>query len=201
MSSSTEAVGPPHALVVGGTGMLYDVSLNLAVRGYAVSVVARGRGALEELTNRAALLGGRVVPVAVDYDDPGAWTGALQEIEEERGLPELAVVWMHGGSSRASETLLAWLRRREGKCRLVWVLGSAEADPSHLAPPVEGLEARTSSLRRQDVVLGFVVEGAPKHPRSRWLTNEEISRGVLLALEEGRTRTIVGQVEPWSMRP
>jgi hypothetical protein len=47
------------------------------------------------------------------------------------------------------------------------------------------------------VVLGFRVEGA----RSRWLTDVEISGGVLAAVGADAALAIVGEVAPWSARP
>ena len=52
-------------------------------------------------------------------------------------------------------------------------------------------------LHYRRVILGFVVEGG----KSRWLTHEEISGGVIEAVQKDAERYIVGTVEPWSMRP
>jgi len=49
----------------------------------------------------------------------------------------------------------------------------------------------------RQVVLGFKLEAGG----SRWLTNAEISDGVLEAVRTDRAYTIVGQAEPWSARP
>lgn len=48
-----------------------------------------------------------------------------------------------------------------------------------------------------EVILGFVTEGED----SRWLTHDEISRGVLTAIDGQASRFIVGTVEPRSARP
>ena len=52
-------------------------------------------------------------------------------------------------------------------------------------------------LPETDLALGFQLEGE----RSRWLTHEEISSGIIEALERQASRSIVGVVEPWEMRP
>ena len=57
--------------------------------------------------------------------------------------------------------------------------------------------ASVAGVRYRRVVLGFVVEGT----RSRWLTDDEISAGVVRALESGEDRTLVGVLEPRAMRP
>ena len=45
-----------YALVIGGTGMLTDVSLWLVREGYHISIVARNRERMERLISRAAHL-------------------------------------------------------------------------------------------------------------------------------------------------
>ena len=61
-----------------------------------------------------------------------------------------------------------------------------------MAQAAEGLP-----IDYQAVVLGFVVEDG----KSRWLTNAEISDGILAAIASGAPFTIVGTVELWSAKP
>ncbi|MDE1820827.1 MAG: short-chain dehydrogenase [Euryarchaeota archaeon] len=190
-----------HALVVGGTGMLYDVSLNLAARGYATSVIARDPVRLEELRARAAAVGGRIEPMPVDYGETGSLEVALRERRDLLGPPGLVVAWVHGSAPTALPTLVRWLREEQTAVRLVHVVGSAVADPS--ADSADELTSKLSgsSIRLQTVILGFVLEGEAGTQRSRWLTDREISAGVLRAIDSGSPRSIVGQVEPWHLRP
>ncbi|WP_277674545.1 hypothetical protein [Piscibacillus halophilus] len=47
------------------------------------------------------------------------------------------------------------------------------------------------------VQLGFILETG----YSRWLTNQEISKGVIEAFKLKQPTYIVGQLEPWDQRP
>jgi hypothetical protein len=47
------------------------------------------------------------------------------------------------------------------------------------------------------VVLGFVVENG----KSRWLGGDEISSGVLAAIQSGEPLKVVGTLEPWGAKP
>lgn len=190
---------PPHALVVGGTGMLYDVSLNLAVRGYVTTVVARGRERLEELRTRAMNLGGRVEPLPLDYQDADGLLRSVEEAEQDRGPLSLAVLWIHASGGPARSRLLAELASPRRSCRVVEVKGSAEPPPGR-SPPASPPRA-DGAVRAQEVILGFVLEGPDRPRRSRWLTDEEISRGVLGAIDSGAPRSVVGTLEPWSAHP
>ncbi|MBT2690712.1 hypothetical protein J7I93_21465 [Bacillus sp. ISL-47] len=49
----------------------------------------------------------------------------------------------------------------------------------------------------ESVILGFREETG----RSRWLTNNEISDGVMNAVKKGKELYITGEVETWDQRP
>lgn len=83
-----------HALVVGGSGMLAGVSLELCRRGFVPSVVARRASRLAALARRVSGLG-RIHPLAVDYHSTDDLASALRSAELELGTFALAVVWIH----------------------------------------------------------------------------------------------------------
>lgn len=79
------------------------------------------------------------------------------------------------------------------------MLGSRVADPEHperlgvAASVTEGL----ADCELRQVVLGFKVETEG----ARWLTHEEISDGVLAAIRGDFVFSVIGQTEPWSLKP
>ncbi|MDO8802220.1 hypothetical protein [Phenylobacterium sp.] len=169
-----------HTLVVGGTGMLSGLCEALAGDG----------GRLSFLSRQACGPDG----FACDYYDPAAFTAALDAAVARAGPINLAVAWFHTLKIEAPRLLA---ERVEG--RLFQVLGSAAADPSHpwrletaqrVAEDLPGCDLR-------QVVLGFKAEPTG----SRWLTNNEISAGVLDAVRSDRPLTIIGQTKPWSAKP
>jgi glycine/D-amino acid oxidase-like deaminating enzyme len=178
-----------RALVVGGSGMLAGVSLALARRGHDVVVIARNRERLEQL---AAQTQGNLHPLALDYRDTVALQTALEAATKERGPFDLAVVWIH---STAPEAPFVVARFVHG--RYFHVLGSASADPSRPDTERRRRFARFARLDYREVVLGFVVERS----RSRWLSHEEISQGVLEAIDTDARHFVVGVLEPWEARP
>lgn len=169
-----------HTLVVGGTGMLSGLCEALAGDG----------GRLSFLSRRASGPDG----FACDYHDAAAFTAALQAAVARSGPIDLAVAWFHTLKIEAPRLLA---ERVQG--RLFQVLGSAAADPAHpwrleTARKVVG-DLPGCELRQ--VVLGFKVEP----DGSRWLTNDEISSGVLEAVRVDRVLTVIGQTQPWSAKP
>jgi NAD(P)-dependent dehydrogenase (short-subunit alcohol dehydrogenase family) len=175
----------PHILVVGGTGMLSGLCEALAGDGGRLSLLAR----------RATAWGGAAAgQFDCDYYDEAGFTAALDAAVAANGPVDLAVTWIHTLKIAASRRVA---ERTRG--RLFQVLGSAAADPAR--PEVLDL-GRTvvdglRDCRLRQVVLGFKVEAG----RSRWLIDEEISGGVLEAIRADRPVSVIGQTEPWSLRP
>ncbi|CAN7342572.1 hypothetical protein LJR164_001960 [Phenylobacterium sp. LjRoot164] len=172
---------PGHVLVVGGTGMLTGLVEALAGDGGRLSLLSR---------SASQHPGG----FDCDYHDEAAFGRALAAAIERSGPIDLAVAWFHTLKIAAPRLLAEQVRGR-----MFQVLGSATADPAHphrlatAAAVADGL----ATCRLRQVVLGFrVIDGC-----SRWLTNDEISDGVLDAVRSDRPMSVIGQVEPWSARP
>lgn len=186
-----------HALVVGGTGMLAGVSLGLAARGYAVAVIARNRARLAYLEERSAGMPGGIYPLPLDYRHSATLRAALDQHQRDRGPVELAICWIHSVAPEAAFIVADAVARNENQCRFFHVLGSAGADPLKLpADQPAGLASHPGLIYRQ-IILGFVREGSS----SRWLSDDEISAGVLDAIELDAKLQIVGTVMPWESRP
>jgi len=173
-----------RVLIVGGSGMLAGLARALCERAERVSILARNE-------KRIRAVADAVEPIVCDYNDGVALAEALSLIE----APDLVVAWIHG---RAPQSRRAFAECLSAEGRFVQVLGSALGDPAHperlaeMAKAADGLP-----IDYQAVVLGFVVENG----QSRWLSNDEISAGVLSAIDSEKAVSIVGTVEPWSAKP
>ena len=184
-----------HSLVVGGTGMLRDVSLHLAQHN-AVSVVARTERDLQQLKTDATRLPGDIHPLRLDYCDVSALEYGLHEAVRLHGPVYNAVCWIHSDATDATAVLAETLTESSPGCRLFHVCGYEAADPSLTADPYETLRNVPDLLYRR-VVLGFVVDGG----RSRWLKDIEIGAGVIRALEQDLDHSVVGTVTPFDAHP
>jgi NAD(P)-dependent dehydrogenase (short-subunit alcohol dehydrogenase family) len=154
-----------HALVVGGSGMLAGVCRGLAVRGYSVSVVARGSQRLEALRSE------QITPVQVDYTDLPAFEAALQAAIVEQGPIGLAVCWIRSWEPDSLRLVAGVL---PDQTPLYHVLGTSGTRSAELA----AVEYRVIRLGRKG---------------DRWLTNEEISAGVLEAIARESADFLVGE--------
>ncbi len=163
-------------LVVGGTGMLSGVVRALIAEGDEVYVLARHPQMPLE-----------VKPLAADYRSAAALATTLTTVEPF----ERAVVWIHSDAPEAPQTVARFVTGP-----YLHVLGSASANPSRPDQSRRaGFEALGCDYR--EVILGFVRESG----RSRWLTDTEISAGVLAALRSNERRSVIGTVTPWQDRP
>lgn len=155
-----------RALILGGTGMLAGVAAALLDDGWFVVMPSRRRPS-EPVTNGNGR--GDARWVKADWTVPAALADASREALGEPA--DLLVAWVHRevrtGVLRAVSPLLA------PRAPVVEVHGSASANPVGGCPdPI--LDGHPT----QQVVLGYVRHAG----RTRWLTHEEISHGVLDAV-------------------
>lgn len=152
-----------RALVLGGTGMLAGVAAALLDDGWHVVLPSRRRPTIPATNGHAARW------VKADWTQPHVLREAAQEVLG--GPAELLVAWVHRevrtGVLRAVAPLLA------PRCPVVEVHGSASANPVGGCPDPVLPDHPT-----QQVVLGYVRHAG----RTRWLTHQEISDGVLDAV-------------------
>lgn len=94
-----------HALVVGGTGMLKDLCLALALRGMVVSVIAQKPERLVALQDEAARHGGVIHPLPVDYGHAVQLTSRIESAQRAWGPISLAVCWVHSDAPQALPTI------------------------------------------------------------------------------------------------
>ncbi len=184
---------PGHALVVGGTGMLAGAVRGLVQDGWRISVLARAAAPF------ASELGAPGRGFDCDYHDIAAFDAALRAAEAANGPIDLAVAWFRTLKIEAPRRLAEAVGGADARGDYIQVLGSGVADPARpdrlatAASVCNGLP----NCRLSQVILGFQIDGG----RSRWLTNDEISAGVLQAIRAGEARRVIGRIEPWTARP
>lgn len=179
-----------HALVIGGTGMLKQVTLWLERNGYHVSVIGRKYSRLNAVVKEAGDAH-RVTPISLDYYDDGALRSAIEKTNAEHGPIDLVVAWIHSAASNALSVLNETVSKNAiADWRLLHVRGStAYIDKKNPEVPA-------NCLYRQ-VLLGFVLDGGG----ARWLTHGEIASGVIKAIHTDEEEHVVGTLEPWDQRP
>lgn len=180
-----------HALVIGGTGMLSGVSLWLLAQGYHVSVIARDADRMKNLIEKTNLKG-NITPILVDYKRNEELQEKVQATIEQNGSIDMVVAWIHSTAPEALEIIAKEVSSSEKIWELFHVLGSS-TDVNKIKKRV----TMSEDCLYHQIRLGFVIEDNC----SRWLTNKEISDGVIASIEERSKIRTVGQIEPWEKRP
>jgi len=164
-----------NTLMIGATGMLHDAAAWVAERSERLVLVSRGAGqsSLAELPN--------VVTVSADWRRPDAFIDSIARADGFVGV-QLAVLWIHGNGTEAKRRVLQHLSRLD--CLVVNVQGStALAD---LKAAAQRRRTPGAGARPITVTLGAVRTGSGQ----RWLTWDEISAGVIDAIEAEEDRII-----------
>jgi hypothetical protein len=184
-----------NVLVIGGTGMLREAVVHLARQSRTVTVVARGAKRLSELAIKASNI--RTLPV--DYSNATGFERALNASTQGQTNFDLAVVWVHDSCPTAVMQAARYVGSSNRPGKFFHLLGSAVADPSAPSQSRRSDFDRIERLKYHEVILGFVTGSSGS--QSRWLTHQEISKGVIDVIETSMDRFIVGSVRPWSARP
>lgn len=163
------------ALVVGGTGMLAELCFELAKIYDVVGILSRTSKNLVAMSNKDP----KVYPICVDYTDLKAYNLALSKFTREYGKPELIVMWIHESGEQAASSTLDYVGND-----LYQVTGSSGREASHWSRKTQR-KTETLGITYHRVVLGSI--------SGRWLTNHEISKGVLCAIISSKAEYIVGE--------
>jgi hypothetical protein len=175
-------------LVIGGSGMLAACTSRLVADGWHVVLPSRRYSPIPAVPSGSP--SGRALWVAADWSDPFGLARRVRKALD--GPAELLVTWVRREHREAVLGAVAPLLADGAP--VVEVHGSAAYDPvSGYPEPVLG------DHPTQQLVLGFVPVGGT----SRRLSHEEISDGVLAAVDRalsGKAPGVVqvGEPRPWS---
>ncbi|WP_421384000.1 hypothetical protein ACOJQI_05440 [Bacillus salacetis] len=177
-------------LVIGGTGMLGGVVEYLVQKGDNVTVLTRSIDKFQRMLSKHNLKPEDVSFIPADYFNTDALVQVLNAHIKMNGPFDQAVVWMRSTAVESHDALLSVLGGQSQPVEIFKVNGSAASRSKLLFP-------KQQSINMHHIILGFKIENG----ESRWLTNEEISEGVISALTAGVPVTITGVTEPWEKRP
>lgn len=162
-------------LVVGGSGMLAGASNKLQSTYDHVGVVARHADKIE------AIAGTKIVPLLCDYHDIQQLVDVVDSFCNNYGKPKYIVSWIHGTSPNATMAIASF-----AQSHFFEVTGHPGNDNYEIA----------LTHKRKITQLGLththIVLGGKGH---RWLTHEEISNGVLEAMDNPQPTVVIGRLQ------
>ncbi|MHC9159790.1 MULTISPECIES: Rossmann-fold NAD(P)-binding domain-containing protein [Exiguobacterium] len=164
-----------HILIVGGTGMLAELTSYLAIE-QDVTIIGRDK---EKMANIVQRNPETCHPLIVDYLEEEALSNALQRGVKQRGPFDRVIAWVHRGSGRAMQLILDHSENSE----VIHILGS-RANPEY----EKNCLCFNAQQTYRQVQLGEMHEMASV----RWLTHDEIVEGVLDAMQNQDDYRLIG---------
>ena len=186
-----------HALIVGGTGMLWNVSIHLAEQFDMVSVIARNSYRLNSLWEEAHHQELHINPLQLDYKDEEHLELSIRDAIKQYGPIDTVVAWFHNAAPEAPVVTARILNDIGKDFRYFDIWGFIDSKDSDPEPEREEELRQFEHLQYRKIILGFTYED----DQSRWLTNEEISNGVIEAINKDNPLYIVGEISPLSEKP
>ena len=170
--------------------MLSNLSLWLAQNGYHVAVIGRDSEKMERLLKKS-LDEYRITPMLVDYRIDDELKKNLQIFQKRNGKFDLVVAWIHSIAENALDIVVEEINDDHHTWSLFHVLGS-QANGKMMKP-----RSVSNGFTYHQIQLGFIRENGV----SRWLTHEEISKGVIDCISENKSSDIVGYTGPEEQLP
>ena len=175
--------------------MLFEVSSRLAYNYNTVSVIGRNPQRFEALRRETIHLKGNLDPLSIDYADSEKLVDVLETSIDRYHNISMVISWIHSTAPDAGKIVAELINSKGEKFRYFDILGSSHADPStdNIQPEFSSLE----NINYRQIVLGFKIE----NDKSRWLTDKEISDGVMKAIDDDAEYSVIGTIKPWDSRP
>ncbi|MFZ4451080.1 short-chain dehydrogenase [Salibacterium aidingense] len=186
-------MNPGHVLVFGGTGMLAKATGWMTKHATRTVVFGRNQGRLDYLMKSYNSHGLEIRNL--DYTDTEALKHEIKSAYMQHGPIDMVVAWIHSTAPAAIQTIKQQISYLQG--RRHWTFLHIKGSANDLTSIITSDPDNSANCHVKEVRLGFIYNGS----FSRWLTNEEISDGVIQAIKEEKDITVVGTLEPWEKRP
>ncbi len=171
--------------------MLREVTEYFILNNFSVSVIGRDIQKLNYFTDKFP--GKKTIDlISQDYCDTESFIKAVDTNIKLHGIFDIVISWLHSNANNSLLQLIDVLAKYNSKTIFYHIKGSAS---SSLAQTKSNLF--NNKLDYREISLGFKIE----NNSSRWLTNTEISNGIIDAYMSKKTKYVVGQIEPTDRRP
>ncbi|HAY33321.1 MAG TPA: hypothetical protein PK536_00315 [Ignavibacteria bacterium] len=185
-----------HILITGGTGMLSGAVIKFLSKYETVSVIARHQSSFKKIS-AASDFPHRLNPIILDYSDTDLLTEKINSAIISKGQIKTAVCWIHSFAENSNNIIGEILNTKEICSDYFHILGSAYYDPENISRDIEAAFSKFRYVNYKKIILGFKIENG----NSRWLTDEEISDGVVEAVDAGLDEYRIGITQPWESKP
>jgi len=170
-----------HICIIGGTGMLAEVTRWYADNNYIVSVIARNEEKMNKMKDSCSEPE-NIKAIYLDYRDLTKLHQSLEQNIKEYGPLSEAVIWVHSDGLHALSTVFELVEENSN----VWQVIGSKANAEDL---------RKQYYPQKDLEYNFIQLGFfRENDRQRWLTNFEIADGVIRAINSGQPYSLIGEI-------
>lgn len=184
-----------HIVIIGGTGMLFAASQQLAANCRTLTSIAHTRRSLNALDAAIKPDACAHHMLVADWSDPEGFIATVTSGIRESGPADLVLAWLHHDA--LGPRLATALAAVAAHCAFFQVRGSAARNPATDTNDLLHDWRCPSTVDYHQIILGFHVDAGS----SRWLRDEEICAGVLDGIAHPHAITYVGTTTPWAERP
>lgn len=181
-----------HVLVFGGTGMLSKATDWIVEHAAHTTVFGRNYNRLMQMKKNNS--GNGLDIRELDYTNISALKDEIKYSFNQYGPIDMVVSWIHGTAPNAIPTIKQQISQLQNEH---WTFIHVKGSSKNLTSIVSTDIANAGNFNSKEVRLGFIFDGN----FSRWLTNEEISNGVIQSIKGDKDIITVGTLEPWEKRP
>jgi len=179
-----------HILIVGGTGMLRGATEYFIEQGNIVTLVARNEQRLNAIKQKYPEKKGKILTLAQDYRNTEE---AMNKVIEAAGMYmhiDLAILWIHTTGRNFSKAVKEFLFSHHPKTKVWQLWSSATINPKQLT---QTSWKKRYPERYREIFLGYKQNGSS----TRWLTDWEISEGVIQAVARDIPDFTIGTTDKW----
>jgi hypothetical protein len=183
-----------HIFIAGGLGMLQKVTEYYIESEFIVTTLARNQDKLQRLKTKYPEAEDRIFLLAQDYNETDKALEKVQRTVHQIGTLDLALLWIHKTGQSFREQLISCFLKNYKESVIYNLIGSSSVNPLELAD-THLLQKYPAHYR--EIYLGYKRE----NKKVRWLHDQEISEGVIAAMNNDLQINIIGEINPWAKKP
>lgn len=184
-----------HYVFVDATGQLTETCLHFADKVRRVSIVSGNEDLLHDLQVQASKKNVVISAHQANIADSHQLRHAIELLVSDNGPADVTVAALGTVGSEVAVVIAQTLRDLAVFTEFFDVSGPAE-DPLH-AYQREGRLRTFENVRYRKIEIGFMVDNG----NSRWPSAEEVTTGIINAVEQRTSKSLIGQLEPADLRP
>jgi len=175
--------------------MLTEASTLLAARCTTLTMIASSKSSLSKFDHTLDMVDCHRYLLNLNWSDPIEFVSAISRHILSVGVPNMVLAWVHEDNLAAE--LVKMFAIHNTCTDFFHVRGSSAGNPNADSQSNRAIEMSAGDINYHEIILGFQLAGSGE----RWLDHSEISKGIILAIDNPEQKSIVGSIQPWSSRP